>query len=314
VTLVLITIDTELSAALFQDGADADANFARSIACDGVGTGWQMDKLDEHGLTGVFFVDPMPALVYGADVIARIVAPIVARGHEAQLHLHPEWLAWASDQPVGERRGQNIGDFDLDDQIVLITLARQFLIDAGAPPPIAFRAGNFGANDDTLRALAALGIRWDTSFNPTYIGGPCTIELGRDQIDPVARLGITEVPVSAICDRPGHIRHAQVCALSTREMAAGLRHAAATERPAFTVVTHSFEMMSRDRKRPNQSVMGRFEALCQTVAEQPDLSSSGFATLALPRATTAPERTSPSYVRTAKRVAEQAFAALAYER
>jgi hypothetical protein len=314
VTQVLITIDTELSAALFQAGADSDTNFAYSIACNGHGIDWQMDLLDAHHLKGVFFIDPMPALVYGPDVVARIVQPIVARGHEAQLHLHPEWLEWAKDQPVGNRRGRSIGDFDFDDQVTLITLARQLLIDAGAPSPAAFRAGNYGANDDSLRVLAKLGIKWDSSFNPTFIGDPCQIGLGIDQIDPVERLGVIEMPVSAIEDRPGHLRHAQICALSSHEMTDALNHAAATRRPAFTIVTHSFEMMSRDRKRPNRSVIGRFETLCRTVAEHADLSSSGFTPLDLSPATTMPERAPPGYIRTAKRFAEQAFATLAYER
>jgi hypothetical protein len=314
VTRVLITIDTELSAALFQQGADADGNFARSIDCDGHGVGWQMDRLDAHGLTGVFFVDPMPALVYGLDVIASIVTSIVARGHDVELHLHPEWLAWATSQPVGDRRGRSIGDFSLDDQITLVTLARQLLIDAGAPAPSAFRAGNYGANDDTLRALASLGMRWDSSFNPTYIGDPCLIDLDVNQIDPIAQLGMTEVPVSAIFDRPGHLRHAQICALSAREMTTALHHAAATKRPIFTIVTHSFEMMSRDRQRPNRSVMKRFMALCRTVAEHPGLSNSGFTDLRIDDATTPPTRLAPSYSRTAMRVAEQAWATLAYER
>jgi hypothetical protein len=314
VTQVLITIDTELSAALYQQGADAETNFVRSISCDGHGTGWQMDRFEACGLKGVFFVDPMPALVYGSDVITAIVTPILARGHDVQLHLHPEWLAWATSQPVGARRGRSIGDFSFDDQVTLITLARQLLIDAGALPPTAFRAGNYGANDDTLRALASLGIQWDSSFNPTYLGGPCHIGLGIDQIDPIVRLGITEVPVSAIEDRPGHLRHAQICALSAREMTDALHHAAATQRPAFTIVTHSFEMMSRDRKRPNRAVMKRFEVLCRTIAYHPDLSSRGFTDLVLPAATTPPGRVPPSYRRTAARIIEQAVATLAYER
>lgn len=313
-TQVFITIDTELSAALYQQGIDADGNFERSITCDGHGVSWQMDQLDAHGLTGVFFVDPMPALVYGLDVIRAIVTPIVARGHEAQLHLHPEWLAWAETDAVGDRRGRSIGDFSFEDQVTLIELARQILIEAGASSPVAFRAGNYGANDDTLRALTSLGFTWDSSFNPTYIGDPCQVGLSEDQIDPIERLGVTEVPVSAIEDRPGHLRHAQVCALSSREMIAALNAAAAGARPAFTVVTHSFEMMSRDRKRANRSVMQRFEALCRAVGDHPDLTSSGFANLHLANASTPPQRLSPSYVRTGMRVAEQAFATLAYER
>jgi hypothetical protein len=314
VTKIFITCDTELSAALFQSGSDADDNFARSIDCDGWGVAWQMDRLDAADLTGVFFVDPMSALVYGTDVIAQIVQPIVARGHDVQLHLHPEWLAWAKDQPVGERRGRSICDFGFEDQLTLLTLARQLLVDAGAPPPVAFRAGNYGANDDTLRALATLGIQWDASFNPIYVGASCDIGLSKDQVDPVERLGVTEMPVSAIEDRPGHLRHAQICALSAAEMHAALSHAAATKRPAFSIVTHSFEMMSRDRKRPNKRVIARYEAMCAAIAADPALDSAGFTGLDLAPAATPPSRLGPSYVRTGVRMVEQVVDTMLYER
>lgn len=313
-TKIFITCDTELSAALFQAGVSADENFARSIGCDGWGVEWQMDRLDEYGLTGVFFVDPMSALVYGVDVIARIVQPIVVRGHEVQLHLHPEWLEWAKERPVGDRRGRSISDFGYDDQVTLLSLAQQLLVEAGAPPPVAFRAGNYGANDDTLRALASLGIKWDASFNPIYIDDTCHIDLSVEQVDPVERLGVSELPISAIQDRPGHLRHAQICALSAAEMRAGLDHAAATKRPAFSIVTHSFEMMSRDRKRPNKRVIARFQAMCAAIAGNPALESARFTGLDLAPTTTPPSRLGPNYLRTGLRMAEQAIDTLLYER
>ena len=273
-----------------------------------------MDRLEAFDLKGVFFVDPMPALVYGPDIVARIVEPIVARGHEVQLHIHTEWLAWSAHAPV-KARGQNVGDFDLGEQKALIAFARDLLMTAGAPASIAFRAGNYGANDDTLRALTATGIAWDSSFNPAYRGAPCRIDLTDDAIDPVTRCGVKELPVAAIFDTPGHIRHAQICALSSREMAAALTHAADTRRPAFAIVTHSFEMLSRDRKRPNRAVMRRFEAICRHIADSKTLVSAGFADLpdAVPDQV-AGERLAPDRLRTFARQVEQAVATLRYER
>ncbi len=74
-----------------------------------------------------------------------------------QLHLHTEWLEFAPDSPVGGRTGQHIKDFTREDQAVLIEYGIARLVAAGAPRPTAFRAGNYGANDDTLRALALCG-------------------------------------------------------------------------------------------------------------------------------------------------------------
>ena len=310
-TTALITVDTELSAALYQQRADAARNVAASIAgrtAEGdFGVCWQMDILARYGLTGVYFVDPMPGLVYGEAVVAAMVEPILARGHEVQLHIHTEWLEWAKDAPVAGR-GRNIGDFGFDDQLTLLTHARDALVRAGAPAPVAFRAGNYGANDDTLRALAQLGIGWDSSFNADYLGGACRIGLPPDTVDPVSLHGLTEIPVAGIEDRPGHVRPAQVCALSAAEMRAGLLHAEASGRPAFAIVCHSFEMLSRDRQRRNPSVMARFEALCRTIAERPGLRSTGFAGLVLDPPRQPPSRAPASTLRTMMRMGEQLIA------
>ncbi|HEY0270253.1 MAG TPA: hypothetical protein VGC10_04605 [Sphingomonas sp.] len=318
---VLITVDTELSAGRQARGLDVRANFASAIlgrtARGDFGIGWQMDRLEAHGLKGVYFVDPMPALVHGEAVIADIVGPIVARGHEVQLHIHTEWLEWAKESPIGGRRGRNIGDFSLADQTILLGLARDILVRAGAPAPIAFRAGNFGADDNSLKALAAIGIAWDASVNPAYLGDDCRISFPADRAAAATLEGVTEVPVAGLYDRPGHFRPAQVCAMSAAEMRAALRHAAAARNFAFVIVTHSFEMLSRDRLRPNRTVTARFESLCRAIAGTPGLRAAGFADLdaaALVRAPAAADRLSSNYLHTAGRLAEQILATWRYER
>ena len=314
-TPVLITIDTEMSLAQHQAGVEPEENFASSImgtcAAGSFGIGWQMGTLEACGLTAVFFVDPMPALAYGTDMVARIVEPIVARGHAVELHLHAEWLsfvdpafvdpAFVAPAPV-QARGRNIGDFALADQIALIERARESLMEAGAPEPTAFRAGNYGANDDTLRALAALGVRYDSSFNAAYAGRGS--DISGAPVDAVA-----QVPVGVIRDARG-LRTAQVCALSSREMRAALNHAADRSAP-FVTVSHSFEMLSRDRSRPNRQVMRRFEAMCEHVAAHPGLKSGTF------RESPDTDRARPplpaSWPRTAARMVEQAWGRLRYE-
>jgi hypothetical protein len=217
-TDVLITIDTELSVSRHRRGASLAENMAASI--DGAvdkgrfGIGWQMDRLEAHGLRGVFFVDPMPARVVGDGFLGEIVEPIVARGHEVQLHIHSEWLALAAGSPKPSGSGQFIHEFSQEDQAALIREAADRLVAAGAPRPIAFRAGNYAASDETLSALAGEGILWDTSFNAHYLGGACRIGLPASSNAPVRHAGLIEAPVSGLNDRPGRFRAAQVCAVS----------------------------------------------------------------------------------------------------
>ncbi|MFN3818746.1 polysaccharide deacetylase family protein [Blastomonas sp.] len=316
VTRVQFTVDTELSLKLYQEGASAQENFDSSIAgkCrDGeYGIFYQMDRLEAAGLTGVFFVDPMPALVYGPGVVARIVEPILKRGHEVQLHIHTEWLEFARDHEYAHLRGRNIADFALDDQIRLLEQARALLMMAGAPKPTAFRAGNFGANNNTLRALSALGIPYDSSFNPAFLAGECDIDLPVHTPPFSKHLGVGIIPVSVIEDRPGSIRGVQLCALSAWEMRDALVHAADDGWPCFTIVSHSFELLSRDRSRANPIVVRRFDAMCRNIAKHGQLEPVGFATLE-PHARQSFTRLPTNLVRTVLRYGEQAVSRMRYE-
>jgi len=318
---VLITIDTELSASRQERGLALEENFRQSFVGGtnrgDFGVPWLMSRMEERGIRGVFFVDPMPGLIHGPGIVARMVEPIIARGHEVQIHIHSEWLQWARDSPVEDRTGRNIGDFSLEDQIALIGWASDALVAAGAPPPNAFRAGNFGANEDTLRALDVLGIRWDSSYNADYAASPCRITLSPGTIDPVQIGNVCEVPVAGIWDLPGRFRPAQVCALSALEMRMALNHAVQSGAHSFIAVTHGFEMLSRDRQRPNRMVMRRFTALCDGIAGRKALVPAGFSDLAPPPATPSivPRgRLAPSRLRTWARMGEQAVATWRYER
>ena len=320
-TVLLITVDTELSSLFHERGMSLDENIRLSIGAEAqgrtYGIGWQMAELERHGLKGVFFVDPMPALVYGTEFLKPIVNSIVDRGHEVQLHVHSEWLRWARHSPVEGRVGRNIGDFSMADQVTLLRLGRQWLEQAGAPCVTAFRAGNFGANDDTLRALAQAGMLWDSSVNPAYHRYGCRISGARDQIAPTRSFGVNELPVSGITDRPGSFRPAQICAMSATEMRTGMRHALREQHAAFVVVTHSFEMLTRDRQRPNHAVMRRFTALCAEAAKLTGLHVSGFRGLSLSLATetNSSHNLAPSdRLRTTSRMVQQLWASWRYER
>ncbi len=318
-TKVLITIDTELSPLRQRSGFSAAANYRASIlaqcAKGAFGIGWQMQLLDRHGLKGVFFIDPMPALVLGETVIADAIRLVLGAGHEVQLHAHTEWLEWAESSPVDGRQGRSIGDFALDDQVALLRWGCDLFERVGAPRPIAFRAGNFGADDRTLAALSDVGLRYDTSVNAAYLGSECRVTASAVRNLPYRQDGIVELPVSGFHDRPGHFRPAQICAISAGEMKRALAHAADTNMPVFTVVTHSFEMLSRDRQRPNHMVIARFEAMARAIAQHPGLTTAGYGDL---RPGDYPEndlpRLGPDLIRTGWRFAEQAWAMLRYER
>ena len=313
-TCVYITIDTEYSSGLYTGPGltDRAENFARSIACitpDGpAGVSHKLELLNQHGQKAVFFVDPMPALVWGLAAIEDIVGPIVAAGQDVQLHCHTEWLAMAgANHPLRSRRtGHNIADFPFEEQCRLLQYARDTLIAAGAPAPLAFRAGNYGANDDTLRALAAIGLAYDASHCPALPDGASRLTLGPNDRDPVLHEGVIEVPAGTIGTFGGGQRHAQITALTLEEMLAAIRHARATGRESFTLVSHSFELINRSRLSVNRIVRRRFDGLVRALSEMRGVTTGTFADN--PPRLDGRERSHPlppSGLRTSRRIAEQ---------
>lgn len=311
-TRVLITVDTELTWRQHDARLSWRDNFRRSYEAAGVGVPYQLARLAEHDLKACFFVDPMPALLFGIAPIEAMVAPILAAGQEVQLHLHSFWydLAFRREPPRYE-----LNDFDRDEQRDLLTVARNLLVAAGAPVPSAFRAGSYGANADTLGALADLGFRYDSSHNGSHHPSPSDLPLPRELVDPIECRGIVEAPISQIALPGGGLRHLQICALSIREMRAALDHAAAKDHRLVTIVGHSFELATRDGLRPNRIVQSRFDRLCEHLAaHRGSMPTAHFADLGDLCLEGASDPLPAAPWMSAERVAQQVWADARYER
>ncbi len=244
------------------------------------GIGYQIDKLKEHGLKGVFFVEALMACEIGIAPLAKIVETIQNGGSEVQLHIHTEWFEKMSEPLLGETRAYNIRELSRGDQVAVIERALENLRAAGAENVNAYRAGNFGADFQTLGALAECGITYDSSYNYSYLETECGLDLGEMLVQPRQIDGVWEYPVSSFRDYPGRARPAQLCAVSALEMQAAMDEAQRQSWRNFVIVSHSFELL-RDRKLPqgfaypDWSVISRFDALCEYLAAH----SSRFRTI-----------------------------------
>ena len=319
-TSVLYTVDTELSPGLHRKGVAADENLKIGVlgsVSDGEwGIGYQMRRLNEHNLKGVFFVEALCSYVVGEDILKRIVGPILESGHEVQLHLHTEWLRWFGNDVLDGRQGSNISEFELPIQKRLLDLGLEALQRAGAPKPTAFRAGNYGANNDTLRALTGVGIRFDSSYNYAVLGGDCRVTAPAPIFTPQELEGVVEVPITVFEDYPGHIRPLQLCAVSASEMRWAISESIERAWPTAVVVSHGFELLNATRTRSNPILLRRFDRLCSYLSEMSGrVRSVGFAELA---ADTRSDRQSAmlasNVLRTTHRTLEQAFGRLVYDR
>lgn len=151
---------------------------------------------DEVGARHVFFVDVCGAYARG-DQVAQVVRWLDQAGQDVQLHVHPEYLPeefWVEHgfnyRPrFMNQYGQSKAEFTLRHFGALIS-------DITNKPLLAFRAGSFRWNADTLRALDSVGI--PLSFNNSmkaFLDGVCPHAEATNA--PFAwSNGIIEVPVS----------------------------------------------------------------------------------------------------------------------
>lgn len=310
---VFLTIDTEIWPESW-DRLDEEfgAAFRRCIygptESGEYGLPFQLRVLQDHGLRASFFVESLFASHFGRTWLAEIVGMVQAADQEVQLHLHPEWVDKGPRPILEGRSGYPLSVYSLEDQKALVGIALDHLRGAGATQVNAFRAGSFGMNRDTLKALAFHDIAFDTSYNPTMFGAQSGLAPGKPLMQPIDILGVVEYPVTAFEDFPGHLRHVQLTAVSFAEMEGALWAALEAQCEAFVIVSHSFELLTTDRARPDPIAVDRFRKLCAFLQKHGNLfRTRGFVGLPRSAPLAVPNlRLKSSLSLTAGRVVEQA--------
>ncbi len=274
------------------------------------GLPYQLDLLNQHGLSGVFFIEPLFALRFGTEPLAEIVGLVRESGQEVQLHLHTEWVNEAS-KPFFEgmnAKRQNLRDFSLKEQTLLITEGAKLLRQAGAGDFNAFRAGSFGFNTDTLRALAENGIPFDSSYNARRFGLESGVMPGVSVEEPIEFLGVYEYPMTIFKDGTGSLRNAQLTACSHREMEGLLWQALEAGRKSFVILSHGSELLNRSNDRPDKVVVKRFRKLCEFLDRNRDsFRLRGFKDLQPKIVDQQPAQLTSPISKTCARIMEQAY-------
>lgn len=269
-----------------------------------------LDLLSSHGLQGVFFVEPLFATRFDPSSLCEIVDLIRRRDHEVQLHLHTEWVDEAL-RPLLNGvtcKRQYLRQFSLEEQTALITEGKRLLVQAGAPAPAAFRAGSFALNYDTIRALAAAGIRIDSSYNASVLGPDSGLLPGTLVLEPILVDEVYEYPITVFQDGMDRLRHAQISACSYGELETVLWQALTEGRKATVLLSHSFELLNKSRTRPDWIAARRLEKLCAFLDRHRDcFRVRGFQHLEPQAVTAQPQPLASSSWRTIGRFAEQLY-------
>lgn len=277
---IFLTVDTEfwpykqdwLDGAMTEDikrdiyGVTPDGEF---------GLCYQIERLDAYGLKAVFFVEVLHTYAVGLMPLTQMVSLIQDAGHDVQLHIHPEWVRLSNVQMFPDVKELYLKNYSEEQQTFLIKVALEKLLDCGAKNVCAFRAGNYGADNNTLHALQKNGIIYDTSYNACYLDEACGIKIPDSLLQPRKINEIYEFPISFFSDWLGHYRHLQLCACSIEELKNVLLHAWKSGWYCVVVVSHSFELIERGVKKGKdpsalRCMLKRFEEFCHFLADNGD--------------------------------------------
>ena len=237
--------------------------------------------LEEHGLTGVFFVESLFATRFGQEPLQEIVSILQAHGQDIQLHVHPEWADEARVPVIAnvEKKRQHLHYYSLEEQSALLKEGRRLLEDAGAASPVAFRAGSFAMNSDTLKAVAESGHKIDCSYNATLFGSASGVA-SELLVSPKRFDGLVEYPMTVFNDGFG-LRHVQLTACSYGEIENLLWRALERGDKSFMILCHNFELLDSTKTHRDPVVVQRFEKLCKFLAKNRDVFSvRGFGDVA----------------------------------
>ncbi|MDP6435920.1 MAG: polysaccharide deacetylase [Gammaproteobacteria bacterium] len=280
---VFITVDTEVWPNDLAGGPGEEsfaAAFRRDILgrtkAGDYGLPLQLKIMNDHGIQASFFVESLFASGMGAGALGDITGMVEAAGHEVQMHLHPEWAQAVPELQSLYNGGNNLQDYNKDQQYQMLKTGLDNLAAAGVPGPRAFRAGNYGAGFSTLKVLNSLGIEFDTSYNYCYLASDCDLQTSEPLLQPSMLEGVLEFPVSFFQDWPGHYRHTQLTACSFAELSAMLDQACDRGWSSFVIVSHGFELLNPARSAPDGVVRRRFEKLCAFIAANSDRMKVGM--------------------------------------
>ncbi|MFV0477113.1 MAG: polysaccharide deacetylase family protein [Parahaliea sp.] len=298
-----INIDEKFPAAFdrYINGHTANGDF---------GLHYQLQVLSEYGLVSTCFVEPLFSARFGQAPLEDIVGLIQDAGHEVQLHLHTEWVDEARPPlPINsERKRQHMLHYSLEEQNSLIGIGKALLKKAGSREITAFRAGSFGFNRDTLKALAANNIIFDSSYNATMFGPQSGISENALATQPFVCEGIVEYPMAVFNDGLGKLRHLQLTACSSAEMQSVLWQAHKTGCQSIVILSHNFELMNARQNRADKVVINRLKDLCRFLDQHRDIfNCRGFLDLPRTTITSQPAISKAPVFSTGKRLFEQAL-------
>jgi len=244
-----------------------------------LGLPWIVDILAEHGLAATFFLEPFNDELGHPGRTEPICRYLLDRGQDVQLHVHPNRKQYAlRTQGQVFRETDNLTELDPAEQQALLMEGAERLAGWIGKRPVAFRAGNMAACEQTLEQLSAVGIHIDSSYTFPYAGrrcffGPAAPYNGSKwygDVLEVALSGFRQPRIAGL--HPA--KPLDLAGISFEECRSAALKICGAGADAVMIL-HSFSLFKvrnaqYDGGRPNRVVARRFRRLCRWLAGRTD--------------------------------------------
>jgi hypothetical protein len=240
-----------------------------------------VEELNKYNFRATFFTEVFFSQCLGDDQAKIVIDYLLEKQQDVQLHAHPVFrnysLALREGTPEAFRRYRALGDAlsskDIDTQYELLSEASVLFRSLVGVHPVAFRAGGFRGDHNTLVALLRLGILIDSSYNPSIAA---SFPQNRPLPNIVQRINeIIEMPLTNARSGLNQSRDWKPMAISSvsfAELKAVLKQAHAGDVRDVVLILHPFSMVKAkdffySNFRPDRMVISRFRRLLRYLAD-----------------------------------------------
>ena len=192
---LLVTIDVEAQPPRAEQDPLERLIWGRFPGCAEAGIDTMMDIADRHGVKLVLFLDYCERDLYGEGLL-DVARHVHARGHNLQLHAHPDFFNGTFWERHGIRPIHNLNDTTHEQASALFDFLVEQHEACTGERPLAYRGGGYRFNEHTLQAMHERGIRLHSSYNPPRKTQPLDSFRLRKQF--FWSNGVLEVPISCL--------------------------------------------------------------------------------------------------------------------
>jgi hypothetical protein len=245
------------------------------------GIGLIIDQLEKYGLKGTFFLSALEHHFHGEKALSEIANYIEDSGHEVAAHIHCAWCGFlkGGDYDYSEKlyKKDNIKDHDKKEQFEYLYEVVECIERWTGKKPVSFRAGNFGADNITLKLLSELGLKIDSSRNAAL-----NSLHGVDTINAACEInGLIEIPVTtfeAVHFPTQKLRFVDPSNVTLTEMRSVLDQLAEQDIATLVLVSHSFQYVYPGHAhikyyQPRPHIVERVDKILELLASDPRVES-----------------------------------------